>query len=86
MPGSHRVPPRKAAPRPTTAITSWFLNPAQGDLHLLPAATAVMDQVMAPLDAQLDHDGEPRPGGSNADVGADEFNPNHDLIFVDGFD
>jgi hypothetical protein len=69
-----------------SALQDWFLNPTEGDLHLRETATAAMDQVTAPLDALQDHDGEARSGGANADVGADEFNPDHDVIFADGFD
>jgi hypothetical protein len=68
-----------------TATGALFLNPANGDLHLRATALSVMDQVTAPADALLDHDGEPRPAGADADVGADEFNPDHDVIFADGF-
>ena len=60
-------------------------TPLPAILHLHASATAVMDQVTAPSDALLDHDNETRPGGTNADVGADEFNPNHDLIFCRWF-
>ncbi|MFC3194895.1 hypothetical protein ACFODZ_11650 [Marinicella sediminis] len=68
-----------------SATQGMFLNPATGDLHLRGSATTVMDQVTAPVEALFDHDGESRSGGPNADVGADEYNPNHDVIFVEGF-
>jgi hypothetical protein len=59
----------------TDAQSSWFVNPASGDLHLVATATAAIDQA-APL-AQVtdDYDGSARPIGSAPDVGADEYSP-----------
>ena len=57
----------------TNAIGGFFANPALGDLHLTPLATAVVNQLTAvPARAPLDWDGQPRPAGS-ADIGADEL-------------
>ena len=56
----------------TNAIAGFFANPAPGDLHLAPVATALVNQVIAvPAEAPLDWDGQPRPAGA-ADIGADE--------------
>jgi hypothetical protein len=59
----------------TNAQSSWFVNPAGGDLHLVASAAAAIDQA-APL-AQVtdDYDGLARPFGSAPDVGADEYSP-----------
>ncbi|MBN2447904.1 MAG: right-handed parallel beta-helix repeat-containing protein, partial [Phycisphaerae bacterium] len=56
-----------------TAAAGWFANAGAGDLHLLAAATDALDAVTAPADAPTDMDGEARPGGALADVGADEL-------------
>jgi hypothetical protein len=57
----------------TNAIAGFFANPALGDLHLTPLATALLNQVIAvPASAPLDWDGQPRSAGS-ADIGADEL-------------
>lgn len=69
-----------------TANSSMFINPTAGDLHLQETALTVIDQVSAPADASLDFDGESRPAGNNADIGADEFRLNQDLIFAAGFE
>ncbi|MBI5385530.1 MAG: hypothetical protein HZA90_12695 [Verrucomicrobia bacterium] len=56
-----------------TANSNWFVNPAAADLHLLPSATNAIDK--APLLASVtnDLDGETRPQGTGADLGADEI-------------
>ncbi len=69
----------------SNATPGMFLNPVDGDLHLHDTATTAIDQVVAPIDALRDYDNQFRPAGSNADIGADEFSPRDDLIFVDGF-
>ncbi len=54
---------------------SLFVDGAGGDLHLLPSATAAIDQGVA-IAAGLcddDIDGDARPSGSGRDVGADEY-------------
>lgn len=57
----------------TNAQPSWFLAPVTGDLHLDPSATAAIDQA-APLAAVADDfDGDARPIGVQADIGADEL-------------
>ncbi len=57
------------------APLTLFVDGAGGDLHLLPGATAVIDQGV-PLAAGLcddDIDGDPRPIGPARDIGADEY-------------
>lgn len=55
------------------ALAEWFVAAAQGDLHLAPAALPAIDQVIAPPGVTDDIDGEPRPSGAAADIGADEL-------------
>ncbi len=55
-----------------SATASYFAAPAAADLHLTAAATAAVDQAAVLADAPLDWDGQPRPSGARADVGADE--------------
>lgn len=55
------------------ALAEWFVAAGDGDLHLAPAATAAIDQVTAPSGVTDDIDGEPRPAGPAADIGADEL-------------
>lgn len=54
------------------AQNSWFLNPALGDLHLLPAVAAAIDQALPRTEITRDYDGESRPTGASPDIGADE--------------
>lgn len=58
----------------TNAQAGWFVNAAQGDLHLLASAASAIDQAPPPLKVTDDIDGEARPFGPAADVGADEYN------------
>jgi len=55
------------------ALAGWFVAAGTGDLHLAPAATAAIDQVLAPAGVCDDIDGEARPAGPAADIGADEL-------------
>ncbi|HTP11232.1 MAG TPA: hypothetical protein VMP08_23415 [Anaerolineae bacterium] len=57
----------------TTAQASWFVNASTGDLHLQPIATLVIDKVAVPAEVNDDIDGDLRPIGSAADIGADEY-------------
>ncbi len=50
-----------------------FADGGAGDLHLAASAAAAVDKVAAPSEAPDDIDGDPRPTGLLADVGADEF-------------
>jgi hypothetical protein len=56
----------------TNALPEWFVAAGNGDLHLMPAAVAAIDQVSAPAGVSDDFDGEVRPMGPIADIGADE--------------
>jgi hypothetical protein len=66
------------------AASSWFVDPAAGDLHLRPTATSAIDRGVANGDAPRDWDDAPRPAGGNPDVGADEYAgtsaAQHDLV------
>ncbi len=55
-----------------TASAGWFLNPASGNLHLYPTVTQAIDQAGALAQVTGDFDGQPRPVGNAADLGADE--------------
>ncbi len=67
------------------APSTWFVDPASGDLHLTSAATPAIDHATALADAADDFDGELRTTGSNqSDIGADETMP--DRIFAHGFE
>jgi len=57
----------------TNALPSWFVNAASGDLHLLAAATAAIDQAATLTDVADDYDGQDRPNGQTPDIGADEY-------------
>lgn len=57
----------------TNAQAGWFAAAGSGDLHLVDSALAAIDQVSAAGEAPSDLDGEPRPIGLAADVGADEY-------------
>jgi len=59
----------------TKAQPGWFADPASGDLHLSPRATAVIDKAPPQPECKTDFDGEKRPVGRALDIGADEFNP-----------
>jgi hypothetical protein len=53
---------------------SWYVDATTGDLHLEPTATAAIDQGVATA-LTADIDGDTRPWGLAADVGADERLP-----------
>jgi hypothetical protein len=55
-----------------TATAAFFVNPAAGDLHLLPAATNVINKAAPVNTVTNDFDGQLRPA-TNPDIGADEF-------------
>ena len=56
-----------------TASPGLFVNPAAGDLHLLPSATNAIDQGSTLSTVTNDIDGDTRPKGARPDFGADEF-------------
>ena len=57
----------------TQAISALFVNAAQGDLHLGPGAAVAIDKVTPRGNAMSDWDGQTRPIGAMADIGADEY-------------
>ena len=57
----------------TTASSALFVNPSAGDLRLKPTAALAIDKVPVVATCPLDWDGDQRPQGSAADVGADEY-------------
>jgi hypothetical protein len=57
----------------TNAQPGWFASAARGNLHLLPAATAAIDQAATLAAVPDDYDGTARPIGPAPDVGADEY-------------
>ncbi len=50
-----------------------FVDVAGGDLHLKPHAVSYIDQVSLLPEVRDDFDGDERPAGSAADIGADEY-------------
>ena len=68
------------------AQDGWFVDAADGDLHLLPSAVQAIDQVTRPAAVLDDFDTGLRPSGAGlADIGADEFGVG-DTLFADGFE
>ena len=57
----------------TNAQSSWFVDAANADLHLVASATAAIDQAATLADVPDDFDGDARPIGPAPDVGADEY-------------
>ena len=57
----------------TTGLSSLFVNPAIGDLHLKPGAQVLLDRIATPMpNAGRDWDGQERRAGAT-DIGADEY-------------
>ena len=59
----------------TTASPALFVNPSAADLRLKATAAAAIDRVAVIANCPADWEGESRPQGSAADVGADEYSP-----------
>ena len=55
------------------ATLNMFVNPASGDLHLKPTASAAIDTGTT-VSVTDDLDGQSRAGGNAPDIGADEYN------------
>lgn len=69
----------------TDALPDWFVDEAQGDLHLA-SATPPIDQVDRLPEALDDFDAAPRPAAAGAvDLGADEWGAGG-VLFADGFE
>ena len=58
----------------TSALPSFFVGAAQGDLHLAGTAAAAIDKGTPASTADVDWDGDRRPQGVAPDIGADEAN------------
>jgi len=56
----------------TTASPALFVSPSAGDLRLKATAAVAIDRVAVIANCPADWEGESRPQGSAADVGADE--------------
>jgi len=57
----------------TNAQSSWFVNAANHDLHLLGTVTAAIDKGATLANVPTDFDGQTRPTGAAYDIGADEY-------------
>ncbi len=68
------------------ANAAMFADPSSGNLHLLDNAEnreLVIDKVAALAGAPTDIDGETRPSGAAADIGADEYVPSAPALALD---
>jgi hypothetical protein len=57
----------------TSAQSSWFVDPVMGNLHIASSVVAPVDAGNLLSEVSTDFDRQPRPIGSAADIGADEF-------------
>lgn len=57
----------------TAATPAFFVNPSIGDLHLKPTATEAINRAISLPLPDTDFDGDRRPAGAAADLGADEW-------------
>ncbi len=57
------------------ASSAWFVDDRYGDLHLIPSASRAIDAAPVRQDVADDFDGDARPQGAAADIGADELVP-----------
>ncbi|WP_435011877.1 Ig-like domain-containing protein (plasmid) [Tundrisphaera lichenicola] len=74
--GSRNGATYAAANNYLTASADMFANPASGNLHLISNAKTqanVIDRIVASANVPMDWDGEARPVGGKADIGADEY-------------
>lgn len=76
---NHAIAQRDSAPAAIlsnnveNAQFSWFKDPANGDLHLLPGVSQVLDQGCAIAQFSTDIDNATRPQQGAWDIGADEY-------------
>ncbi len=56
-----------------TAQSGWFVNSGTGDLHLTASAIRAIDAGVSVAIVTDDYDGDLRPAGAAADIGADEY-------------
>jgi hypothetical protein len=63
----------------TSVQPGWFVDFANGDLHLTAAATPLIDQAASVAGVVSDIDAQARPAGPAPDIGADEFLPPGDI-------
>jgi len=59
----------------TLSAGSWFVDAANGNLHLRPTAVEAIDQAEGLSGVTDDYDGDSRPFGTAPDVGGDEYRP-----------
>ena len=57
----------------SSAQSGWFVNPDQGNLHLVGIVSQVVDQGQALSGISQDIDCDPRPSRAGYDIGADEL-------------
>ncbi len=55
--------------------SGWFVHLTNGNLHIKPGVTSVIDRGCLVADFSDDLDGDLRPVGAAWDIGADEYNP-----------
>jgi hypothetical protein len=59
----------------TAATPALFVDPANGDLHVQPSASAAIDAATGSTTITVDWDGDARTIGPRPDLGADELRP-----------
>ena len=78
---SGTITARDGAPAPArsnnleSVQTGWFRNLTNGDLHIKPGVTSVLDKGCSVAAFTNDLDGDGRPVGAAWDIGADEYDP-----------
>ena len=64
-----------------SAVSTWFVNPNNADLHLTDLATEAIDRGVTLAEVTEDIDGDARPNGTAPDIGADELIPEPATFF-----
>ena len=67
------------------ATSAMFSHPETGELRLAETASEAIDRVTPHANVSFDFEGDIRPWGNSADIGADEFRVLPDLIFTNDF-